>query len=143
MSQKATQLSTIDSLISYVNMVTVKHAAKLAAIDSLCAYKCLLKTTLWRQAGLDVRTAGPLIPLEHPVDEARPLDDCSVAHVCPVWDPKSPNADPLIPSLYCPSERAGTGRSSIGTDLSTDLEMAACPETYQEEGQLILTSSLL
>lgn len=43
-------------------------------------------------------------------------------------------------STYCLSDCTGTGRSNIRTDLSTDLEMAACPKMYQKEGQLILAS---
>lgn len=41
------------------------------------------------------RTGGQMIHLEHLVSESWPLDGCSVAHSCPVWDPKSLNTDPL------------------------------------------------
>lgn len=44
-------------------------------------------------------------------------------------------------STYCLSDCTGTGRSNIRTDLSADLEMAACPKMYQEERQLILLAS--
>lgn len=37
----------------------------------------------------------------------------------------------------CLSECSGTGCLNIRTDLSTDLETAACPEMYEKEGYLI------
>lgn len=153
-SRFCTQACTFNFLIRKAPLATLtfKQSLLLVCAELGCEYKSLsdhlhfernqnlnlwLTTTTWQKFRLrGVSTGGQLLLLDQPVYEAWPSDDCTVPPLCPAWDPKTLNADLLIPAvrIVCLTALAED------TQISGSIETAAFSRMYQEEGQLTLAS---